>query len=178
MFKFYFAESVRRWASATPASRLLQHTCSWSSWSPALLWTGGRAKSASCRCACWRRTPWSVDSSAPTAHVEGESQGKGAQHEARGTLQGWRGGLSRSNVPGNMADCLTVSHLRWKGEGAGLLERPRAGAEDLDTEIHWKTTNRRAEPQSCWSKPLACLNGIFRHNHLSLNQLLARTDKD
>lgn len=33
-------------------------------------------------------------------------------------------------------NCLTASHLRGKGKGAGLLERPRAGAQHLDAEVH------------------------------------------
>lgn len=45
-------------------------TCSWSSWWPALLWTGDRAKSASCRCVCWRKMPWSADSFAPAAQKQ------------------------------------------------------------------------------------------------------------
>lgn len=34
---------------------------------------------------------------------------------------------------------LHQSYLRGQSEGAGLLERPRPGAEDLDTEVHCKT---------------------------------------
>lgn len=30
-------------------------------------------------------------------------------------------------------------YLRRQSEGAGLLERPRPRAEDLDTEVHCKT---------------------------------------
>lgn len=33
---------------------------------------------------------------------------------------------------------LHQSYLRRQSEGAGLLERPRPGAEDLDTEVHCK----------------------------------------
>lgn len=53
--------------------------------------------------------------------------------------EGRRGALEVQNEARDSSEgvnYLTASHLRGKGEGAGLLERPRAGAQHLDTEVH------------------------------------------
>lgn len=57
----------------------------------------------------------------------------------RVTVRRIRAGGGSNCGPGfsyEVINCLTASHLGGKGEGAGLLKRPRAGAQHLDTEVH------------------------------------------